>query len=173
MLGATAMRGEEGAGLVADALHGAPDERGPAARALALLCETDQAIAGHLYLMRGDRLEHAASHAGAARDAELDRFVEGYFRQQLDDVGMSAGLTVATQFLPSAGAWTDRRGGVHHLLTISCRRAQAVVYVGVAVLQLRGAHARPSQAALGLTAAIAAQLLELNAAAGCSAAIAG
>jgi tRNA A-37 threonylcarbamoyl transferase component Bud32 len=169
VLGNTGVGDQESA-AVARALASARDARSQPERALALLCETGGAIAGHLYLVQsGGLLLHAAAHGGGAADGELDRYAEAYFGQQLEDAGMTAGLTVGTQMhaQPASGAWTDSRGTLHHLLLISCKHRGSLVYVGLALLQLP-ASARPSHGALALTSAIGAQLLAAGAAAGCT-----
>ncbi len=152
-------------GVVAGALAGAIDPSDRARRALELLCDADQASAGHLYLTGPAGLTRAASHGAGAPDAALDRFVEGYFRQQLDDVGMTAGVTAATHMLsvPTAAAWTDEHGTVHDLVIIACKHGGAVVHVGVAVL-LPQAHAQRSNGARCLAAAVGVHLLKGQAA---------
>jgi hypothetical protein len=140
------------------ALAACKDTSGRALRALELLSDAAGARGGQLYLAdRDGRLAHAATRDAPAPDAELARFVQGFFAQQLDDENLSAGLTHATHMLslPGAASFVDARGREHCLLLLSCKQQGRLVYVGLAVLAVdRSPRVAPELLALSATLAL-------------------
>jgi hypothetical protein len=126
---------------IKDLFAGCATKAERAARALASLCEVANAQSGLLYLVDGAaQLTLVGMHGTAEPDPDLPRFVQSVFAQQLDDADMNTGLTQATQMLslPGAAAYVDAAGRAHRVVTLSCKKRDGLVYVGIAVLRDAG-----------------------------------
>jgi hypothetical protein len=155
-----------GSSTVRAALH----MQDPAARAragLELLCDAARATSGHLYLNRGEALQHAAS-LGAANEPALAAFVHAYWKQQLqehveDDFTTQSDSDAAESQLTS---WTQA-GTSYQLLLLRGSTDGTLHYTGVVALAAN--HADLPALYWELAAAVSARLLELGDAEGASA----
>jgi hypothetical protein len=123
-----------------EALRRCADAEARAARTLELLSELALGENAQLYLAgRDERLMLVATSPGAKPDARAMQFAQGFFAQQLDDEGFTAGLTHATQMLslPGAAAYVDERGREARLFMLTCKERGTLVYVGLAVMQVK------------------------------------
>jgi hypothetical protein len=132
-----------------------------AARALELLCELADGASGYLYLVAADRaLNLAAKRHAKEPDAFSVQFARGFFAQQIDDEGLSLGLTRATYMLslPGAAFYKDPRGSESQLFMLTTKQRGSLAYVGLGVLQANPS-AEPAAQLASLLAVLAEALL--------------
>ena len=112
------------------------DEPTRGQRALELLCENVQALAGVLYAADSSgNLVLCATRNAAQPDAEAVRFARGYFAQQLDDASMTSAFTEVAQPHPATASYIDRKGRARPVLLLHCVRDGTPLYAGLAVLE--------------------------------------
>jgi hypothetical protein len=136
-----------------------------AERALQLLLRSVQGARGQLYLFQYTVLRHVAL-VNMACDPALDDFVRHYWQQQLEDLGMTAPVTLATQssIANEIGSWTNPRGVQYQVLMLKANVDAGLVPVGL-VAWVRGAS-RTSVDYAADAVAVSTRLLELGDACG-------
>jgi hypothetical protein len=107
-----------------------PSER--AQRALDLLLNAIHAARGHLYLLQGSVLRRVAS-SNMESDSALDDFAREYWQQQLEDLAMTAPVTLATQSSNAneLGSWTNPRGVQYQVLMLKSKLGAGLAPVGL------------------------------------------
>jgi hypothetical protein len=142
------------------ALEGLRDPATRSARTLQLLCEAAEARAGRLYGMAGGLPVACATHGALPHEA-LDRFVEGYFRQEVEQAAMSTIFTVTEQATGALalGHWLSPTRQTYCVALL--KPANADEYVG-AVALLAPQPAVQSAAFSVLVWALSKRLLELG-----------
>lgn len=118
---------------MASALSNARNASERAQRALLLLCEVRGARSGYLFVAANDGLQLAAASTPEPADDMLQRLIDDFWSQQLDDGELETALLSddanATQI------WTDRRGLVFRPLLLRGQKHGEARVAGVALLQ--------------------------------------
>jgi hypothetical protein len=120
--------------VVTEAMRGAEGTPDRAARALALLCNSNGAHDGHLYLFVESGLSLVASYLPKPEPDGLPEFVNSYVQREL---GESRTLTVqaAIPIVDTLGDnWTDNHGVIHWPLLLTAVVHGVAQCAGVAVL---------------------------------------
>jgi hypothetical protein len=102
-----------------------------AQRVLELLANAAGASSGYLYYVRPAGLVCTAS-LDSPPDADLDRFANGYFQQQLESAAMTTVFTELGDAFESA-SWTNTRGSVYRIVLVQCAGGSA--YAGLVALR--------------------------------------
>jgi hypothetical protein len=134
----------------------------PAARAervLELLAGTAGATAGYLYYAQESGLACAA-RLHTAPDEALDRFANGYFRQQLEGAAMTTIFTAVDGTEELGASWTSSAGSVYRIALLQSQGG--AVYVGLVVLSCGSTQLEMSLQYRSLSNALSAELLELR-----------
>jgi hypothetical protein len=161
MVFATGM-GQRGpaAANIGQLLRGALSDEQRALRALQVLCELHEAAGGHLFLMRGHGLAHAASNDDAPAAPGLLDFVNARVTDEMNAPELETSVATGAGGPPvSSGFRSDLDGALYHPLLLACVVDGALRCAGVAALRWSRARERPSAEREMLTA-IAQLLLE-------------
>jgi hypothetical protein len=129
-----------------------------AARALSLLLEASQAVAGHLFGISGADVELLASQAANAPSPELEAMVRRFLRKESEDEH-TVSLHELAELDRSQGTAqvTERDGLGYFAFLLSSDHGPRAIAAGVVALAFP--DGKPGALAAQLTAAIGAQLL--------------
>jgi hypothetical protein len=123
---------------VAREMRSAATARERAACAVRLLCESQGAKAGHLYLCHDRGIRLAASHGIADLPEGLEAFMSEYFTRETksDDTATELATDSASELscAPTRSGFTDARGAFVRPILISCLVDGTARYAGVAAL---------------------------------------
>jgi hypothetical protein len=137
-----------------------------AQRALERLLNATRAGRGHLYLVQGSVLRRVAS-SNLEGDAALDDFARRHWQQELEDLAMTAPVTLATQssHANELCSWANPRGVQYQVRMLKAKLDTGLVPVGLVAWV---GEAAPTSADCSAEAvAVATSLLELGDTTGC------
>jgi hypothetical protein len=143
---------------VTEAMTGAETRVMRAQRALKLLYEQTQPVAGYLYLFAGSGLQLAASVGDRPRPNGLHEFVSSRVPKKEDEmVTMTLCLPADEAVAAEESVYVDTEGVIHQPVMLTCTLDNELRYAGIAVLAYCERPERTTSASLA--AAVAAHLI--------------